>query len=127
MDSLNQIRATDPLYIIASTSYSLEETVVYEANEKGEITSLDAYGFIAKRTGHECWGHRNSAVIFVFPRRRYYPIKDVGIDSNLRQVLFMRFDSKDDNDNLWEMRYEAYFNKKLEQPKMKSFFSELFK
>lgn len=55
MDSINQSRASDPLYILTYISYSLEETVVYEANEKGEITAPNEYIRVAKRLGFEQW------------------------------------------------------------------------
>lgn len=125
MDSLNQSRASDPLYILTSTSYSLEETVVYEANDKGEITASDDYGCIAKRLGHEDWTNPTKAVIFVFPRKKYYAIKDFGVLADTLQILFERYDAEVD-DEYWNWRYKNIFNKQLEKPEVKSFFSKFF-
>ena len=122
MESLNQSRASDPLYIIASTSYSLEETVVYKANEKGEIIASDEYGCIAKRLGFEQWRNSNIAVVFVFPKKKYYPINDFGLDSGLHQILYRRYDA-DVDDEYWEWRYRNLFNKQLKQARILSFLS----
>jgi len=124
-DSLNQGRSSDPLYIVASTSYSLEETFVYEANEKGEIISPDAYGSMAKRLGHEQWSDSNIVVIFVFPKKKYYPIKVFALDSDLHQVVYERYDAEL-AEEYWNWRYKNVFNKQLEKPEVKSFFSRFF-
>jgi hypothetical protein len=56
------VRSSDPEYIIASTSYKMEETYVFEADEKGEIHDFGEYGGLAKRWGIEDWTNHQLAV-----------------------------------------------------------------
>ena len=88
--------SSNPQYVIASTSFKLEETMVFEANEKGEIMSYDDYGCIAKRLGHEkMWTIRDVAVEFCLPDHVYCPIKDFGEVNGVHQCLYKRYDPEE--------------------------------
>jgi hypothetical protein len=103
MDSLNQSRSSNPLHVIACTSYIKEETCVFEANENGEITSPECYGCIAKRLGHNKWDSSLKAVRFLFPYKMYYLIKNFGITDGVHRILYERYDPENPIPNeVWE-------------------------
>jgi hypothetical protein len=56
------VRSSNPEYLIASTSYRLEETYVFEADRDGKILDLGEYGGIAKRWEYEDWQDHKVAV-----------------------------------------------------------------
>ena len=51
-----------PEYVIASTSEMMEETMVFPADEHGDITSFSDLACIAKRYGHEDWRNCDEVV-----------------------------------------------------------------
>ena len=51
-----------PEYVIASTSEMMEETMVFPADEHGEITSFSDLACIARRYGHEDWRNCDEVV-----------------------------------------------------------------
>jgi|688.fasta_scaffold954017_1 hypothetical protein len=63
-------RAEKPKYVVASTSYGEEETLVFEANDFS-ISSFDDYGGLAKRWGDENWNNPEDAVKACFPNDIY--------------------------------------------------------
>jgi hypothetical protein len=79
---LDDNRSDNPEYIIASTSYKMEETYIFEADEKGEILNFGEYGGLCQRYGDKDWNNRNNTVESVFPGK-YELFKDFGaIDNN---------------------------------------------
>lgn len=70
-------RSDDPEYIIASTSYKMEETYIFEANDKGEILNYGEYGGLCKRHDDKSWSYRDYAVDVIFPGK-YERVKDLG-------------------------------------------------
>ena len=55
-------RSSNPEYVIASTSFKLEETYVFEADRNGKILDLGEYGGIAKRWEYEDWQDHKVAI-----------------------------------------------------------------
>ena len=51
-----------PEYVIASTSEMMEETMVFPADEHGDITSFSDLACIALRYGHEDWRNCDQVV-----------------------------------------------------------------
>jgi hypothetical protein len=91
--ALGHVRSEDPEYIIASTSYILEETYVFEANEKGEIHDYAEYGGIAKRFGDSTWMNYYGAVDRTFGENKYQFVRRVESgNSNIIHMLFKRID-----------------------------------
>jgi hypothetical protein len=86
-------RSDDPEYIIASTSYKMEETYIFEANEKGEILNFGEYGGLCKRHGDKSWSYRDYAVDVIFPGK-YERVKDFGeigeLGTNVFHSLYKR-------------------------------------
>lgn len=86
-------RSDDPEYIIASTSYKMEETYIFEANEKGEILNYGEYGGLCKRHGDKSWSYRDYAVDVIFPGK-YERVKDFGeigeLGTNVFHSLYKR-------------------------------------
>ena len=78
-----------PEYIIASTSYKLEETYIFQANENGEIHDFGEYGGLAKRWGDENWTDWYIAVDKTFGEGKY--IFDRRIESGNSGVVHMLF------------------------------------
>lgn len=78
-----------PEYIIASTSYKLEETYVFQANENGEIHDFGEYGGLAKRWGDLNWINYYGAVDKTFGEGKY--IFDRKIESGNSGVTHMLF------------------------------------
>jgi len=64
---LSNNRSDNPEYIIASTSYKMEETYLFEANEKGEILDFGEYGGLCERHGDKDWNNREKTVQSVIP------------------------------------------------------------
>ena len=91
--SQGHIRSDDPEYIVASTSYKLEETYIFESNEKGEVVDLGEYGGLAKRWGDENWLNYYTAVDNVFGEGKYRFDRRIesGI-SSVTHILFKRID-----------------------------------
>ena len=81
----------DPEYIIASTSFKLDETYLFEADENGEIVNLCEYGGIAKRWGVEDWTNRRLAVETVFPNQ-YEFVRDIdlGVSAYMIHSLYKK-------------------------------------
>jgi len=89
---LSNNRSDDPEYIIASTSYRMEETYIFEANEKGEILNYGEYGGLCKRHGDQSWSYRDYAVDVIFPGK-YERVEDfgqIGDSSNVFHSLYKR-------------------------------------
>jgi hypothetical protein len=59
-------RPANPDYIIASTSYRLNETVLFWSNENGDIVSPNDYGGLAERWNNTNWKSHQDAVNSVF-------------------------------------------------------------
>lgn len=78
-----------PEYIIASTSYKLEETYIFQANENGEIHDFGEYGGLAKRWGDVDWINYYGAVNKTFGEGKY--IFDRRIESGNSGVVHMLF------------------------------------
>ena len=64
--TMDMNRPANPEYIIASTSYRLNETVLFWSNENGDIVSPNDYGGLAERWGSDNWESHNDAVNSVF-------------------------------------------------------------
>ena len=60
-------RADVPEYIIASISYDIRETYVFEATADGKIVSYDEYGGLAERWGDANWYDAEAAVKSCMP------------------------------------------------------------
>jgi len=75
-------RADVPEYIVASTSYDVRETYVFESNANGEIVSLDEYGGLAERWGDTNWYNAEAAVKACMPNT-YHAVSSKG-----NRVLF---------------------------------------
>lgn len=58
----NDVRSSSPEYVIASTSFRLEETFVFEANAEGKILNFGEYGGIAKRWENNNWEDHQDAI-----------------------------------------------------------------
>jgi len=83
-------RSENPEYIVASTSYKLDETYLFEADENGKILNWGEYGGLALRWGNENWADRDKTMQEVFPGL-YHPVKDLGFISNdVRHSLYKR-------------------------------------
>ena len=88
-----EITSSSPKYVIASTCYKLEETMVFEADEHGNRLSPEDYGCIAKRFGHiKMWAIRDIAVQHLLRDNRYGKIKDFEEVDGCIQTLYERFD-----------------------------------
>jgi hypothetical protein len=83
---LNGDRSDDPEYIIASTSYKMEETYIFEANENGKILNYGEYGGLCQRHGAKNWNNRNLTVETIFPGK-YKLFKDFGAIDNEANVF----------------------------------------
>lgn len=92
-EKLYKHQSSNPLYVIASTSLKLEETMVFEADEHGNRISPDDYGCIAKRLGHiKMWDNRYVAVVHLLPDHVYEEIREIESIAGVRQSLYKRFD-----------------------------------
>jgi hypothetical protein len=89
---LGSQRSDDPEYIIASTSYKMEETYLFEANKKGEITNFGEYGGLCYRYGDKNWNNRDLAVESVFPGRyqRINDFTDIEKTANVFHSLYKK-------------------------------------
>ncbi len=88
-----EITSSSPKYVIASTCYKLEETIVFEADEQGNRSSPDDYGCIAKRLGHvKMWAIRDIAVRHLLRDNRYGILKEFEEVDGCIQTLYERFD-----------------------------------
>jgi len=94
---LSDNRSDDPEYIIASTSYRMEETYIFEANEKGEILNYGEYGGLCERHGDKDWNNRRLTVESVFPGK---------------YELFKDFGAIDDEANVFHSLYKKITNEK---------------
>lgn len=56
----------DLTYVIASTSYSVNETYIFPANKNGEITSYAEVGGLAERWGADNWTDQEATLRAVF-------------------------------------------------------------
>lgn len=85
-------RSDNPEYIIASTSYKMEETYIFEANEKGEILNYGEYGGLCKRHGDQSWNYRDYAVDVIFPGKyeRVEDLSEIGSGSDVYHSLYKR-------------------------------------
>jgi hypothetical protein len=83
------VRSLDPEYIIASVSYKMEETYIFEANAEGEILDWGEYGGIAKRFGDLDWTNYYRAVDNTFDEDKYR--FDKRIESGNSGVIHMLF------------------------------------
>jgi len=80
-----------PEYIIASTSYKLEETYVFQADENGEIHDFGEYGGLAKRWGDENWTDWYSAVDKTFGEGEYQFVRRIESgNAGVIHILFKR-------------------------------------
>ena len=87
------IRSDDPEYIVASTSYKVEETYIFESNEKGEVVDLGEYGGLAKRWGDDNWINYYTAVDNVFGEDKYEFVRRIESGkSGVTHILFKRID-----------------------------------
>ncbi len=85
--------SSNPLYVLASTSLKLEETMVFEADELGNRISPDDYGCIAKRLGHiKMWDNRDVAVAYLLSDHVYVEVKEFELIAGVCQSLYKRFD-----------------------------------
>jgi hypothetical protein len=85
------IRSSNPEYVIASTSYKLEETYIFEANKDGNILDLGEYGGIAKRWEDLEWISYYTAVDKTFGEGRYEFVRWVESgNSGVMHNLFKR-------------------------------------
>lgn len=80
----------DPEYIIASTSYNMEETYVFEANENGQITNYSEYSGITKRFGCDDWHDYYKAVVVAFGKDKYQFVRRLDTLSEVAHFLFKR-------------------------------------
>jgi len=86
-------RSDDPEYIVASTSYKLEETYIFESNEKGEVVDLGEYGGLAKRWGDDNWINYYTAVDNAFGEGKYRFVRRIESGkSGVTHILFKRID-----------------------------------
>jgi hypothetical protein len=84
-----------PEYIIASTSYKLEETYIFQANENGEIHDFGEYGGLAKRWGDENWTDWYSAVDKTFGEGKYQFVRRIEPgNSGVVHMLFRKIEQE---------------------------------
>lgn len=93
---LGSNRSDNPEYIVASTSYKMEETYIFEANEKGEILNFGEYGGLCKRHGDQSWNYRDYAVDVIFPGKyeRVEDLGEIGGGSGVYHSLYKRIDNE---------------------------------
>lgn len=84
------LRSPNPQYIVASTSYMMEETYVFEANEDGVVTNYGEYGGIALRFDDIDWTNKKLAVERVFGEGSYEFVKKINTLVNADHHLFKR-------------------------------------
>ena len=112
-----EITSSSPKYVIASTCYKLEETMVFEADEHGNRLSPDDYGCIAKRLGHvKMWNDPYKAVEFCLREHVYTWRKEFKEVDGCIQTLFERYDPEHFHEKTPEQRaamvaikYENFF------------------
>lgn len=82
-------RNDDPQYIIASTSYKMNETYIFEADEKGEILNYSEFGGLCERHGDKDWNNREKTVQSVFPDK-YDFVSTHPVSSQVYHSLYKR-------------------------------------
>ena len=82
-----------PEYVVASTSYKLEETMVFPSNAEGEITDLYDLECAALRYGHADWEDPMAAVITLnTDEYKYIHVKTIDGGNNIHN-LFRRINT----------------------------------
>ena len=98
-----------PKYVIASILKDEELTMLFEANEEGQIISSSEYYVSAKRLGDFMWEDHNAAMYFGFRGRHYEPIKKLKLNDNIHHVLFRRWDCEDHLNNPILAEIQSYW------------------
>jgi len=107
-----EITSSSPKYAIASTSFKLEESIVFESDEHGNRISPDDYGCIAKRFGHiKMWANRNVAVQHLLREHQYILKKEFEEVDGCIQTLYERYDSENYHKMTPEQRAELVESK----------------
>ena len=82
-------------YVIASTNEMLQETMVFPANEHGQITQYTDLTSIALRNGHEYWEDAFAAVILLnTDEYKYIHVRTLESDKNIHN-LFKKINTSD--------------------------------
>ena len=90
---LGSNRSDNPEYIIASTSYKMEETYLFEANKDGEILDFGEYGGLCYRHGDKDWQNRDKTVQAIFPDK-YVLVSTHPVSSEIYHSLYKRIDNE---------------------------------
>jgi hypothetical protein len=80
----------DREYIIASTSYRMNETYIFPANENGEIESFSEIGGIAERHGDVDWENHKLAVDTVMGESKYEFVAQTHDEGEVIHNLYKR-------------------------------------
>jgi hypothetical protein len=100
-----EITSSSPKYVIASTCYKLEETIVFEADEDGNRLSPEDYGCIAKRFGHvKMWQNKDVAVKHLLREHEYTWRKEFEEVDGCTQTLYERYDPEHFHEKTPEQR-----------------------
>jgi hypothetical protein len=93
----------DPKYVLASTWHKMQETMLFECDEDGNILTSDDYGCIAKRFGHNNWTNSLNALKLFFPYKKYGMVKDLGLVNGIHRRIYERHDLENDlPKEMWE-------------------------
>jgi hypothetical protein len=88
------MHSPNPIYIVASTLRYLEETLIFESDENGVVSSRDDYGGIAQRwTSDIDWTDSDLAVTKVFGDGVFERISDVTPHEKGYFVRYMRINN----------------------------------
>ena len=80
-------------YVVASTSYMMEETMVFPSNAEGEITSYSDLACLALRYGNNDWEDAIAAVITLnTDEYKYIHVKTLNGGNNIHN-LFKRINT----------------------------------
>ena len=71
-------KSSNPEYLIASTSYDVNETYIFEADADGNIISFDEYGGLAERWGDSNWEDHEAAIKTISGHNHYHAVSRKG-------------------------------------------------
>jgi hypothetical protein len=78
----------DTTYVLASTNYLMEETMVFPSNEEGEIVSYSDLANLALRYGHEYWEDAFAAVVLLnTDEYKYIHVKTIDGGNNIHNLF----------------------------------------
>lgn len=78
----------DTEYVLASTNYMMQETMVFPADEQGEITDYGDLACLALRNGHNDWDDALAAVIPLnTDEYKYVHVKTLNGGNNIHNLF----------------------------------------